>query len=602
MKFLNSRLATRDPKRFLLLLLLTAVLCPLTAVYASVVIESGEAVTLAASEEIGITGSLIIANTATLDTSAGPTDITLNGSWLNSGTYVPGTTNITFTGTGTSTITGNNTFCNFTCTTAGKKLSFESGKEQTITGKLTLAGTLANEILLCALTTGSRWGINSENTVQQIDFVDVKDSNASGAIINGYHSADSGNNAGNWRFVSLTIDDPIAGATVNTTPVILGKGGIQALVTLKDKAGLSVATTQVDSSGNYFAIVSTPIATGANSLTAFIDTIQGQSVDLTVTDSLTGGQIPEILSLATGDTIKGNLPDISGTSAPGASVKLLKLSVLSISASVLFVPRFSDAEYIYDLIAATTADTNGNFIFTAADYQAYLIPGVNRFMVTANGARSSILAVNVATPLGIVFDAKTNNALAGANVSLYRPDGTLAQPGIDIAVTDANPQTVGLDGSYGFVANSGDYYCIACYSSYRYPTIRNIFDASRNIIIGSKMDTFTVGSSIFQMDLPLDPSEAFFCYPNPFNPNQQATTIQYYMENEAEVSIAIYNIAGEMVRSWEMPAGGQYAQKGMNRINWDGRNSADTNIASGVYIVFINCGGAKKTAKVALVK
>lgn len=573
-----------------------------SSAYASLTLESGETVALGLGEEIGITGSLTISNNATLDTSAGSVGVTLSGSWINAGTYIPLTTDITFTGTGTSTIIGSNTFCNFTCTTAGKQLTFESGKEQTVTGTLTLAGTATNKIVMRALTAGSRWGFNSENSVQQIDFVDIKDSNASGAVINSYHSTDSGNNTGNWRFVSLTIDDPVTGMTVNTTPVILGQGGVQALITLKDKNGLSVATTQVDSTGHYFAIVSTPIAAGENSLTAYIDTIQGQSIGLTVTDSLPGGQSPEILSVATGDTIRGNLPDISGRSTPGAVVNLLRLQVLNLRIATFPVPRFSDDEYIYDLIAATTADIAGTFTFTADDYRDTLIPGVNRFMVTANAARSSILVLNVATPLGLVFDAKTNNVLSGASVFLYKSDGTLAQPGVDIPATDANPQTTGTDGSYGFVCNSGDYYCLVNYPGYRYPTIRSVFDASRDIIIGSKMDTFRVGSQIFQMDLPLDPSEAFFCYPNPFNPNQQDLTIQYYLDNDAAVAISIYTIAGELVRSWEMPAGGQYAQKGMNRISWDGRNSSDLKAASGVYIVFVNCGGSHKTFKVALVK
>jgi hypothetical protein len=571
-------------------------------VYASVTLESGETVILALGEEIAIAGGLTIASNSTLDTSAGAVDVTLSGSWINSGTYVPLTTNITFTGAGTSTIIGTNTFFNFTCTTPGKQIIFESGKEQAITGTLTLLGSVSNKILLRALTTGTRWGFKSENIVQQIDFIDVKDSNASGTIINSYHSTDSGNNAGNWRFVSLTIDDHVAGATVNMTPIILGTAGANATVSLKDKDSLKVATTTADSSGNYFALVSTPMATGANSLTAYIDTIQGQSIDLTVTDSLPGGQAPEILSLATGDTIKGNVPDISGRSTPGASVNLLKLSALVIQASGFLVSSFTDDQYKYDLIAATIADANGDFAFAAADYKDYLVPGINRFMVTANGARSPILEVKVATPLGIVFDAKNNNAISGASVSLYKSNGALAQPGVDIAATDANPQTTGTDGSYGFVCNSGDYYCMVGYSSYRYPTIQSSFDSSRNIIIGSKMDTFMVGNRIFQMDLPLDSSEAFYCYPNPFNPGQQILTIQYYMDNDAAVSVSIYNIAGELVRNWEMPAGGQYAQKGMNRISWDGRNDADVKAASGIYLVFVNCGGSKKTFKVALVK
>ncbi len=592
MKFFNLKLVV-------LLSILSTINYQPSTVSASVTLDSGETVILALSEEINISGSLTIANTATLDTSAGDIGITLSGSWLNSGAYLPGTTDITFTGTGNSAITGSNTFCNFTCTAPGKQFTFESGKEQIITGKLTLAGSAANKILLRALTAGSRWSFQMQNNTQQIDYVDVQDSNAPAKIINCYHSLDSGNNTGEWEFVSLTIDDPVSGATVNTTPAVFGKAGANATVSLKDQAGLKVATAGADSSGNYFTFVSTPISAGANTLTAYVDTIQGQSIDLTVTTALAGGQVPEILSLATGDTIRGTVPDISGKSTPGASVNLLKVTAL-LTASL--VPSFSDAEYRYDLIAAAIADANGNFTFAAAVYQDYLIPGVNNFMVTANGARSSILAVKVATPLGIVFDAKTNHALSGASVSLYRSNGTLAQPGVDLPAADTNPQTVAADGSYGFVCNSGDYYCTVSYSTYRYPSIRSIFDASRKIIIGSKMDTFTVGSRIFQMDLPLDPSEAFFCYPNPFNPNQQDLAIQYYLENDANVSIAIYNLAGEMVRSWEIPAGGQYAQAGMNRIYWNGRNDADAKSASGIYFILVNCGGSKKTFKVALVK
>lgn len=587
---------------FLILLFLSTINSQLSAVFASVTLESGETVALSLGEEIGITGGLTISNNATLDTSAGSVGITLSGSWLNSGTYTPGTTNIIFTGTETSTITGTNTFCNFTCNTAGKQLSFESGKEQTITGTLTLTGTADNKILLHALTAGSRWGFNIKNSTQHVDFVDIKDSNAPANIINCYHSVDSGNNAGEWKFVSLTIDDPVSGTTVNTTPVVFGKAGANDTITLKDRDSLKVATTTTDTSGNYFAFVSTPIATGANSLTAYIDTIQGASIDLTVTAALTGGQVPEILSLATGETIIGNVPVISGKSTPGASVNLLKLSALVILPSRSLISSFNDNTYKYELIAVTIADANGNFSFTSADYKEYLTPGVNKFMVTANGARSGILVVNVATPIGVVFDAVRNQPLASARVSLYRSDGVLAQPGVDLASTDTNPQTAGADGSYGFVANSGDYYLTVQLPNYIYPSARNTFDLSRNIIPGSKMDTFRISTSILYMDLPLDPNESFSCFPSPFNPYQRDITIQYYLERDADVNIAVYDLLGNLVKTWEIASGNQYAQKGLNQLPWDGRNGSGNIIANGGYIVLLQADNATKKFKILVIE
>ena len=586
-------------KLILILFLLSTINSQLSTVSASVTIDAGETAVLASGEEIVINGTLTIANTATLDTSAGSAGISLNGSWLNSGTYVPLTTKVTFTGTEISTITGTNNFYDLTCTTAGKQFSFESGKEQTVTGALTLTGTAANKILLRALTTGTRWGFNMKNSNQHVDYIDVKDSSAPANIINCYHSVDSGNNAGEWKFVSLTIDDPVSGTTVNTTPVIFGKAGAHDPVTLKDKDGLSVATTSADSSGNYFALVSTPIAAGANSLTAYIETIQGQSIDLTVITSLTGGQTPEILSLATGETIIGIVPTISGKSTPGASVNLLKLSVLAILPSVAV---FSDSTYRYELITTTTADTNGNFSFTADDYKDYLTPGVNRFIVTANGARSSILAVNVATPIGIIFDAVKNQPLANAQVSLYRSDGALAQPGVELASTDTNPQTAGSDGSYGFVANTGDYYLTVQLPNYSYPATRNSFTSSRNIITGSKMETFNIGSSILYMDLPMDPSESFSCYPSPFNPYQQNITIQYYLDKDAEVDIAVYDLLGNLVKTWEINSGAQYARRGLNQLPWDGRSGSGRVIANGGYIVLLHADNTTKKFKILVIE
>ncbi|MDD5492203.1 MAG: T9SS type A sorting domain-containing protein, partial [bacterium] len=290
---------------------------------------------------------------------------------------------------------------------------------------------------------------------------------------------------------------------------------------------------------------------------------------------------------------------ISGKSTPGASVNLLKMSALVVFPAVAV---FSDSTYRYELVAVTTADANGNFSFASADYKEYLTPGVNKFVVTANGTRSEILVVNVATPIGIIFDAIKNQPLSNAQVSLYRFDGVLAQPGVDIASTDTNPQTAGSDGSYGFVANSGDYYLAVQLPNYSYPSTRNYFDSSRNIIIGSKMDTFRIGPDILYMDLPLDPTESFSCYPSPFNPYERNITIQYYLDKDTEVGIAVYDLLGNLVKTWEITRGSQYAQKGLNQLPWDGRSGSGHIIANGGYIVLLHADNTVKKFKILVIE
>lgn len=66
-------------------------------------------------------------------------------------------------------------------------------------------------------------------------------------------------------------------------------------------------------------------------------------------------------------------------------------------------------------------------------------------------------------------------------------------------------------------------------------------------------------------------------YPNPFNP---ATTVAYILAEESEVWLAIYDLAGQRMRTLvqqrQLP--GQYG------VVWDGRNEAGQDVASGVYL------------------
>lgn len=85
-------------------------------------------------------------------------------------------------------------------------------------------------------------------------------------------------------------------------------------------------------------------------------------------------------------------------------------------------------------------------------------------------------------------------------------------------------------------------------------------------------------------------------YPNPFNPE---TTIRYDLSSDAIVSLAIYNIAGQVVRKLvdgEALAAGQY------QAVWDGRNESGASVASGMYFYLFRAGDYLAKRKMVLLR
>ena len=92
------------------------------------------------------------------------------------------------------------------------------------------------------------------------------------------------------------------------------------------------------------------------------------------------------------------------------------------------------------------------------------------------------------------------------------------------------------------------------------------------------------------------------CYPNPFNPCKQDITIQYYLANDSDVDIAIYDLLGNLVKTWEIPNGDTNAKAGLNQLSWNGRNGQGDIVANGGYIAFVHSDGQKKKFKILVVK
>lgn len=83
-------------------------------------------------------------------------------------------------------------------------------------------------------------------------------------------------------------------------------------------------------------------------------------------------------------------------------------------------------------------------------------------------------------------------------------------------------------------------------------------------------------------------------YPNPFNLN---TNINFAVPVDAKVSLKLYNIAGQLVKSY----GGVY-EAGNHTITWDGTNTKGETVASGIYFYKLVAGDYSCTKKMVLTK
>lgn len=83
-------------------------------------------------------------------------------------------------------------------------------------------------------------------------------------------------------------------------------------------------------------------------------------------------------------------------------------------------------------------------------------------------------------------------------------------------------------------------------------------------------------------------------YPNPFNPY---TNLNFTLPNAVNYSMKIYNVAGQLVKSYE-----SIGNVGMNVITWDGKDNASNDVSSGIYFYKLIAGNYTATNKMILLK
>jgi flagellar hook assembly protein FlgD len=83
-------------------------------------------------------------------------------------------------------------------------------------------------------------------------------------------------------------------------------------------------------------------------------------------------------------------------------------------------------------------------------------------------------------------------------------------------------------------------------------------------------------------------------FPNPFNPS---TTIQLSLPQAGEYRVSIYNITGQLIRTFD-----GYSEAGTVSVEWDGKDSQGNQVATGMYLYNGKSGAYSETRKMILLK
>ncbi|MEZ5359564.1 MAG: FlgD immunoglobulin-like domain containing protein [Candidatus Zixiibacteriota bacterium] len=84
-------------------------------------------------------------------------------------------------------------------------------------------------------------------------------------------------------------------------------------------------------------------------------------------------------------------------------------------------------------------------------------------------------------------------------------------------------------------------------------------------------------------------------YPNPFNPE---TTILYALPEAGDVTVAVYNVVGQKVRTLV----DEHQEAGEHHVVWDGKDAHGSQVASGVYFYRTQLNDFSETRKMVLLK
>ncbi len=126
-----------------------------------------------------------------------------------------------------------------------------------------------------------------------------------------------------------------------------------------------------------------------------------------------------------------------------------------------------------------------------------------------------------------------------------------------------------------------------------FPLSVTVIEVADSVVCDTLSDTTSIGKNT---DLLPKSFKLNQNYPNPFNP---VTTIEYSIPRSSTISLRIYNVNGQEVRTLianKITAVGNYT------IEWDGRDDRGKPVASGTYFYQLESEGFLKAHKMIMIK
>jgi len=131
------------------------------------------------------------------------------------------------------------------------------------------------------------------------------------------------------------------------------------------------------------------------------------------------------------------------------------------------------------------------------------------------------------------------------------------------------------------------------YTQYKYPNIQ-VFDRKHDEHWAKLYALMDKGDGETGIPLPSIP-QISSNYPNPFNPS---TTIAFSIPNQAATKLTVYNLKGQKVK--EILSSD--LAKGHHKVVWDGKDSNNRSVSSGIYLIKLDSGGKTSLRKAMLMK
>jgi len=110
--------------------------------------------------------------------------------------------------------------------------------------------------------------------------------------------------------------------------------------------------------------------------------------------------------------------------------------------------------------------------------------------------------------------------------------------------------------------------------------------------------SYSDASQSIYLSLPEDNISQIANYPNPFDSRYKNTTITYVLKNDYEVTIRIFDLFGNIIKTAKYP---RFANpggiQGVNNIFWDGTNDNGEKVAQGMYIMMVEVKTENKSIR-----